>query len=409
MKAIYLDCFSGLSGNMLLGAFLAAGVPLLYLEGELQKLLGAETFRLHVSAVKRSGIAATYVEVEDISAAHAHGEHGTHDHAGQGAHSHRTMREIRNLLAASPLTDAVKERALAVFSCLAEAEGEVHGLPPEEVHFHEVGAVDSIVDIVGTALALEYLAIEKMFVSRVNTGSGYVDCAHGRMMVPAPATAALLREIPFYHNDEQRELTTPTGAAVVHALAAYANYLPAGFQPDQIAYGAGTWELVTPNVLRVYVGEYEERQTVKRYIIETNIDDMNPQNYEYVFDRLLAAGALDVWLTPIMMKKSRPAAALSVLVEEACRERCTDILFRETTSIGLRVMPVAERCEAERRTETVTTPYGAVSCKISTYKGEIVSLSAEYEDCRRLAKENDVPLKEVRQAALQEIRRRLGE
>ena len=409
MKAIYLDCFSGLSGNMLLGAFLAAGVPLSYLEGELQKLLGPETFRLHASAVKRSGIAATYVEVDDISAAHAHGEHGTHDYAGQGTHPHRTMREIRNLLAASPLTDAVKEKALAVFSCLAEAEGEVHGLPPEEVHFHEVGAVDSIVDIVGTALALEYLAIKKVFVSRVNTGSGYVDCAHGRMMVPAPATAALLREIPFYHNDEQRELTTPTGAAVVHALAAYANYLPAGFQPDQIAYGAGTWELVTPNVLRVYVGEYEERQTVKRYIIETNIDDMNPQNYEYVFDRLLAAGALDVWLTPIMMKKSRPAAALSVLVEEAGRERCTDILFRETTSIGLRVMPVAERCEAERRTETVKTPYGAVSCKISTYKGEIVSLSAEYDDCRRLAKENDVPLKEVRQAALQEIRRRLGE
>ena len=409
MKAIYLDCFSGLSGNMLLGAFLAAGVPLLYLEGELQKLLGTETFRLHASAVKRSGIAATYVEVEDISAAHAHGEHGTHDHAGQGTHPHRTMREIRNLLAASPLVEAVKEKALAVFSCLAEAEGEVHGLPPEEVHFHEVGAVDSIVDIVGTALALEYLAIKKVFVSRVNTGSGYVNCAHGRMMVPAPATAALLRGIPFYHNDEQRELTTPTGAAVVHALAAYANYLPAGFQPDQIAYGAGTWELVTPNVLRVYVGEYEERQTVKRYIIETNIDDMNPQNYEYVFDRLLAAGALDVWLTPIMMKKSRPAATLSVLVEEACRERCADILFRETTSIGLRVMPVAERCEAERRTETVTTPYGAVSCKISTYKGEIVSLSAEYEDCRRLAKENDVPLKEVRQAALQEIRRRLGE
>lgn len=409
MKAIYLDCFSGLSGNMLLGAFLAAGVPLSYLEGELQKLFGTETFRLHVSAVKRSGIAATYVEVEDISAAHAHGEHGTHDHAGQGTHPHRTMREIRNLLAASPLVEAVKEKALAVFSCLAEAEGEVHGLPPEEVHFHEVGAVDSIVDIVGTALALEYLAIEKVFVSRVNTGSGYVNCAHGRMMVPAPATAALLRGIPFYHNDEQRELTTPTGAAVVHALAAYANYLPAGFQPDQIAYGAGTWELVTPNVLRVYVGEYEERQTVKRYIIETNIDDMNPQNYEYVFDRLLAAGALDVWLTPIMMKKSRPAAALSVLVEEAGRERCADILFRETTSIGLRVMPVAERCEAERRTETVTTPYGAVSCKISTYKGEIVSLSAEYEDCRRLAKENDVPLKEVRQAALQEIRHRLGE
>lgn len=408
MKAIYLDCFSGLSGNMLLGAFLAAGVPLPFLEGELQRLLGPEAFRLHVSAVKRGGIAATHVEVEDLSAAHSHGAHDLHA-PGRGAHPHRTMGEIRDLLVSSPLSGAVKEKALAVFSCLAEVEGEVHGMPPEEVHFHEVGAVDSLVDIVGVALSLAHLQVEKVFVSRVNTGSGYVDCAHGRMMVPAPATAALLRGIPVYHNDEGCELTTPTGAAVVRALAEYASHLPVGFQPDAISYGAGTWELATPNVLRVYIGEYEARPSAKRCILETNIDDMNPENYEYVFDRLLAAGALDVWLTPIVMKKGRPAVTLSVLSDEACRERCEDILFRETTTLGLRVMKLSERREAARRTETVATIYGPVSCKIGTYQGAIVSLSAEYEDCRRLAREKGVPLKEVQQAALQEIRRRWGE
>lgn len=405
MKAIYLDCFSGLSGNMLLGAFLAAGVPLPDLEGALRTLFREETFRLHVSQVKRGGIAATYVDVEDLLAK-PHGEPEAHSH---GAHAHRGMGEIRALLAASSLADAVKETALAIFSALAAAEGEVHGQPPEEVHFHEVGAVDSLVDIVGTALSLDYLGIEKVFVSRVNTGSGYVDCAHGRMMVPAPATAALLRGIPFYHNDEGRELATPTGAAVVRALAAYAPFPPTGFSVEGIAYGAGTWELDAPNILRMYVGTYEEEPSAARYIMEANIDDMNPQDYAYVFERLFGAGALDVWLTPIFMKKGRPGATLSALVGDDCREACAEIIFRETTSIGVRVTPVKERLAAARRTMAVTTPYGAVSCKVSTYRGAVVSLSAEYEDCRRLAKEQGVPLKEVRQVALEEARHRLGE
>ncbi|MGP1470466.1 MAG: nickel pincer cofactor biosynthesis protein LarC [Schwartzia sp. (in: firmicutes)] len=408
MKALYLDCFSGLSGNMLLGAFLAAGVPLAFLEGELQKLFRREAFRIHVSRVPRCGIDATYVEVEDLSCAHDHGGHGDHDHGGQGGHPHRTMGEIRELLTSSSLKAAVQERVLAIFSRLAEAEGKVHGLPKDEVRFHEVGAVDSIVDIVGTALALDYLGIEKVFVSRVNTGSGYVDCAHGRMMVPAPATAELLRGIPFYHNEETRELTTPTGAAVVCALAEYADNLPMGFQPETIAYGAGTWALETPNVLRVYVGTYEEKVRKQRCILETNIDDMNPQNYEYVFEQLFDAGALDVWLTPIIMKKGRPAVMLSVLTDASCRARCEGILFRETTTLGLRVMPVAERLEVSRRMGTVKTMYGEVSCKISTYDGAVVSVSAEYADCRRLAKEKGVPLKVVRQAALVEMHRRLG-
>lgn len=397
MKAIYLDCFSGISGNMLLGAFLQAGTPQKYLEEELEKLLPAAEFKLNVSIVSRSGIQAPYVEVETPAG------------AAEKESASRTMAEIRRLLTDSALSDAAKKKAVAIFSCLAEAEGKIHGRPADEVHFHEIGAVDSIVDIVGVALALEYLEIEKVFTSRVNTGSGYVNCAHGRMMVPAPATAELLRGIPFYHNKEERELTTPTGAAVLHALAEYAENLPSEFQSEKIAYGAGTWELDTPNVLRVYVGEYQGKREERRYLLETNIDDMNPQDYGYVFERLLESGALDVWATPIFMKKNRPAVMLSVLVDEEYRESCADIVLQETTSIGLRVTPVERRYEAVRRTAMVTTPYGEVSCKISAYKGQIVALSAEYEDCRRLAKEQGVALKKVRRAAISELERRLGD
>ena len=396
MKAIYLDCFSGISGNMLLGAFLQAGTPQKYLEEELEKLLPAAEFKLNVSTVSRNGIQAPYVEVETPAG------------AAEKESASRTMAEIRRLLTDSALSDAVKKKAVAIFTCLAEAEGKIHGRPADEVHFHEVGAVDSIVDIVGVALALEYLEIEKVFTSRVNTGSGYVNCAHGRMMVPAPATAELLRGIPFYHNKEERELTTPTGAAVLYALAEYAENLPSEFQTEKIAYGAGTWELDTPNVLRVYVGEYQGQREERRYLLETNIDDMNPQDYGYVFERLLENGALDVWATPILMKKNRPAVMLSVLVDEEYRECCADIVLQETTSIGLRVTPIERRYEAVRRTAMVTTPYGEVSCKISAYKGQIVALSAEYEDCRRLAKEQGVALKKVRRAAISELERRLG-
>lgn len=402
MKALYLDCFSGISGNMLLGAFLVAGVPLEYLTKEMRKLLPEDDFQIKAATVKRGGIQAGHVRVEYPGL----------NEAGDGGgepRCQRTMAEIRQLLTGSALGAEVKEKALGIFSALAKAEGKIHGQPPEEVHFHEVGAIDSLVDVVGTALSLSYLEIEKVFVSRVNTGSGVVSCSHGKMMVPAPATAELLRGIPFYHHDEQRELTTPTGAAVICALAEYAENLPQDFQTEKIVYGAGDWELETPNVLRLYLGEYVDRQGKKRYLLETNIDDMNPQDYGYVYEQLLEAGALDVWTTPIFMKKNRPAVMLSVLVEEAAKDRCGDIIFQETTSIGLRVTPIEERYEAVRRTALVTTPYGEVSCKISAHKGQIVSLSAEYDDCRRLAKEHGVPLRQVRRAALRELERRLGE
>ena len=446
MKAIYLDCFAGISGNMLLGAFLQAGLPVEILTGELRKVLPPDEFSIEAEDVSKNGIRAKYVRVlvhgepaefRATAAAHGHGHchgheheqephhehehqhehahcphHAAHHHGGEGhahAHVHRTMAVIRDMIEGSSLSEAVKKTSLAIFEALAKAEGKVHGLPPDEVHFHEVGATDSIADIVGTAIALDHFGVEKVFVSRVNTGSGFLECAHGTMPVPAPATAELLAGFPFYHAADAKEMTTPTGAAVIRAMGTFAENLPGDFQPEQIAYGAGTWNLSIPNVLRMYIGDYQGRESQRLSILETNIDDMNPQDYGYVYERLLEAGALDVWTTPIFMKKNRPAVTLSVLVGEAEKEVCADLLFRETTSIGLRVVPVGERLEAARRTATVETPYGEVSCKISAYKGHIVSLSAEYEDCRRLAQEKNVPLKKVRADALAELRRRLGE
>ena len=432
MRAIYLDCFSGVSGNMLLGAFLAAGMPLETLEAELRRLPMAEEFRLKVSSVKKNGIAATYVDVELLgkghgrehahkrSCAHNHVHSCEHDHghANEGAvpahehsheHHHRTMHDVRTILERSSLSAEVKEMSLKIFGILAQAEGKVHGVRPEDVHFHEVGAVDSIVDIVGTAICLDYLEIEKIFVSRVNTGSGTVHTQHGRMMVPAPATAELLRLFPTYHEGAAKELTTPTGAAVLAALAEFSDHVPADLLTECIAYGAGTWDLELPNVVRLYIGECKSGGKRDLSLIETNIDDMDAQLFGYVSERLFALGALDVWTTPIYMKKNRPAHMLSVLLEEDKKAQCLSLLFSETTSIGMRVLHVDERVEAVRHTALVDTLHGKVRCKVSAYGGKIVSLSPEYDDCREIAVREGIPLKRVRQEALDDLRERLGE
>jgi len=427
-----LDCFSGLSGNMLLGAFLAAGMPLETLEAELRRLPMTAEFRLKVSSVKKNGIAATYVDVEllgeghehehahEHSCAHAHEHSCEHDHghANEGAvplhehsheHHHRTMRDVRAILERSSLSAEVKETSLKIFGVLAQAEGKVHGMRPEDVHFHEVGAVDSIVDIVGTAICLDYLEIEKIFVSRVNTGSGTVHTQHGLMMVPAPATAELLRLFPTYHEGAAKELTTPTGAAVLAALAEFSDHVPTDLLTECIAYGAGTWDLELPNVVRLYIGECKGGGKRDLSLIETNIDDMDAQLFGYVSERLFALGALDVWTTPIYMKKNRPANMLSVLVAEDKKAQCLSLLFSETTSIGMRVLHVDERVEAVRHTALVDTPHGKVRCKVSAYGGKIVSLSPEYDDCREIAAREGIPLKRVRQEALDDLRERLGE
>ena len=420
-KAIYLDAFSGLSGNMLLGAFLAAGMDEHVLRRELAKLPVMQECELKVSQVKKNGIAATYVDVEVHEKAAAGNAMPFHDlanddHHNHHVHHHRAMRDIRAMIEGSSLSDGAKAISLRIFKVLAEAEGHVHGVPADEVTFHEVGAADSIVDICGVAICLDVLGITEVYAGRVNVGSGFVRCAHGTMPVPAPAVAELLKDWPTYAAGAPVELTTPTGAAVVRAFANISLVRPASFRAEAIGYGAGTRDNEgLPNVLRLYLGEMEEQQKPDdgseedKYILAANIDDMTPQIYGYLFDKLLAAGALDVWVTPIYMKKNRPAHELSVLVTGAQRAICQKILFRETTTIGLRVTKVDERVECDRRVAQAETKYGTVRVKIAAYEGEIVNVQPEFEDCRACAEAHDVPWKRVREAALREIAFRLGD
>ncbi|MCR5757195.1 MAG: nickel pincer cofactor biosynthesis protein LarC [Selenomonas sp.] len=400
MRALYLDCFAGISGNMFLGAMLQAGVPLAYVEKELKKLSMAEEFELVVQDTQRKGIQSLYVDVK-LQAKEEH-------HHAEQHHTHRSMHTIREIIEKSSLNMAVKQQALAIFEEIAKAEGKVHGKPMAEVTFHEVGAVDSIVDIVGAAICLDYLEIERIFVSTLTVGSGFVNCAHGLLPVPAPAVAELLTGWQTLRGTEEKELVTPTGAGIVRALGVYSESLPRGFVTECIGYGAGSHELSIPNVLRVYLGEYNGVEESGLSIIEANIDDMNPQIYGYLYEKLLAAGALDVWTTPIFMKKNRPAQKLSVLVNEAKKSTCIGIIFAESTSIGLRIMPVEERLEAARHIAKVETKYGVVNCKVSAWNGKLCSVSPEYEDCRKLAAEKQVPLKMVQQEALQVLNERLG-
>ena len=420
MKAIYLDCFSGISGNMLLGAFLHAGVPLEYLEQELKHINLPDEYHIHAEKVNKNGIQAIHMDVElPMYTSHDHthesdhrhhvhdheqphlphlSPHDSHDHIH--SHSHRTFSDIRKMLTESKLSEAVINISLSIFDKLAEAEGKVHGLPKDEVAFHEVGAVDSIVDILGAAICMDYMGIEKVFVSRVNTGSGYVRCAHGLMMVPAPATAELLKNFPTYKAVAEKELTTPTGAAIISTLAEFRESLP--FPADKIAYGAGTMDLELPNVLRIYLGECQENRN-RKFLLETNIDDMNPQIYGYLYERLLSAGALDVWTSPIYMKKNRPANTLSLLVDENNKDACVEIVMKETSTIGIRVFQLDDRIEAQRTIEAVKTKYGDIRCKISKYSGETISISPEYEDCKEIAKRMNVPLKLVQQEAMSAV------
>lgn len=408
MKALYLDCASGISGNMFIGACLQLGVPEKYLRGELDKLNLHDEYELKVEDVVKNGIGAAYFDVELFHEHHDLPSNVHHIHHHEHHHEHRTMADIRKIIDASELSASIKNYALAIFGKIAEAEGKVHRVPSEEVHFHEVGAVDSIVDIVGCAICMDYLEIKKVFVSRINVGSGFVKCAHGLMPIPAPATAELLQGFKTYSFGAEKELTTPTGAAIVNTLAESSVDLPDDFVSEKIGYGAGTLNLDIPNVLRIYLGEYggqPARQLVK---LETNIDDMNPQIFSWLYEKLFAAGALDVWTTPIFMKKNRPAQMLSVLLESHKQAACIKIIFEETTTIGLRIINVDQRIEAVRKIAKVQTSYGEVQCKVSAYDGKIVSITPEYEDCRRLAAEKNVPLKSVWQEALTKQQQRLG-
>lgn len=414
MKALYLDCPSGISGNMFLGACIQLGVPEKFLRQELDKLNLSKEYVLEISDAVKNGIGAAYANVvfsrdvqnfepnETIKHEHNGIHHHHHEH-----HEHRNLTHIRHIIEDSSLSDSVKSTALKIFTGIAAAEGKVHRKPADEVHFHEVGAVDSIVDIVGCAICLEYLGVEKIFVGRINVGSGFVKCAHGLMPVPAPATAELLQKFKTYNYEVGKELTTPTGAAIVAALAEFSANLPEEFVSERIGYGAGSHDLPIPNVLRVYLGEYSGQAERKLVKLETNIDDMNPQIYGWLYGKLFKAGALDVWTQNIYMKKNRPAQMLSVLVDSEHQADCAKIIFEETTTLGLRVVEV-ERIEATRKMAKVETSYGEVQCKVSAYDGKIVSITPEYEDCRRLAEEKNVPLKLIWQEALATQQARLS-
>ena len=432
-RVLYLDCFSGASGDMIAGALLDAGVPFDVLAGVVGSL-GLDGVSVGSERVDRSGIGAAKFRVTvDGEAAdagvneHAHGhdrahghDHGHaegHDHAHQhghghehdhnhehahdhGRHHHRGLKEINDIVARSSLSPAGRERASRLFRRLAEVEAGIHQVPVETVHLHEVGAVDSIVDVVAAVCALEWLAPDRVVASPLNVGSGTVTCEHGELPVPAPATAELLVGVPTYAQGPPAELVTPTGALIVTEYAdAYGPAPP--MRVERIGYGAGDRNPAgRPNVLRALVGEGTGTGAFERVVVlECQIDDMNPQLYGALMDRLAAAGALDVFYAPIQMKKNRPGTLVTVVAPPGRREALSDILFRESTTIGLRVTET-ERERLDREAVAVETPIGSIRIKVARRDGAIRNAAPEFEDCARLAAERRLSIKEVQAIAV---------
>lgn len=396
MRNAYFDCFSGISGNMVIGAFLDAGMPLEVLKEALNKLHFDDDYELILKRVNKLGISASYFNVH---LPHHH-EHN-HDHKGHyHHHEHRNLHDITKIIDNSTLDEPVKKLSLKIFNRLGQAEAKVHNCSVEEIHFHEVGAVDAIIDIVGSALGINYFGINKVYSSPLHVGKGMVKCAHGLMPIPAPATAELLRNAKIYSADVEKELATPTGAAIITTLTDEFLPLPA-FTPETISYGAGTWDLPIPNVLRLFLGKCEhkawERDTAT--IIETTIDDMNPEFYGYVMDKLFRAGAADVYMTPIYMKKNRPGILLTVVCTTTDYKPLLDIIFSQTTTLGVRIQ-YAERQKLLRAVEKIETPYGPISLKIGKEGDVIKNIAPEWEECRKIAQESGIPVKKIFMSAL---------
>ncbi len=423
MRIAYLDCFSGISGDMFLGALVDAGVSPKLLEDTVAALdIGA---RLEISRVTRGGISATKVDVyangeKDLPRevfwerhGHDHGhshEHHDHDHG-------RGLTEIRAIIHKAAIRSTAKATAIRIFEALGEAEAEIHGTSVEQVHFHEVGAVDAMVDIVCAAVGAESLAVEEWVCSPLNVGGGTVQCAHGTLPVPAPATLKLLQDAPVYSSGPQVELVTPTGAAIVKTLSARFAPFPA-MKIEKAGYGAGTREFPEhPNLLRLTIGEALPADSASTSqstssnalndritVLEANLDDLSPQVLAYAMERLLAEGALDVFSVPVQMKKSRPGALLTVLAKMEDANRLTKLIFAETTTLGVRRRE-EQRETLARRWETVDTTWGPVRIKIASMNGTVSNYAPEYEDCRALAEAQQVPLRTVMQEAIQQYLR----
>jgi pyridinium-3,5-bisthiocarboxylic acid mononucleotide nickel chelatase len=420
-NTIVFDAFNGVSGDMILGALIDLGMPVEHLEKEL-KCLDLTGFRLSAERVERQGLSGInfQVESESTSAHHHHHHHeeekgGGHSHARHeaGHDSHRTWRRIRRLIEDSRLTAETRERALSIFARLAEAEARVHRTSVEDVHFHEVGALDSIVDIVGACIGFEYFDIREFYASPLNLGGGTVTFSHGTWPVPAPATAELVRGFPVRLSGIEAELTTPTGAAVVTTLVAPDRMIP-DLRIAGSGFGAGDREIAgIPNMLRLMLGERacdsgarpsppRDLKGEKTVLLEANIDDMEAELFGYVMESALERGALDVFFTPIQMKKNRPGLLLSVLCRPEDRDRLADLVFRETTTLGLRVAEV-DRWVIDRQSVDIETRFGRVKCKISRYGERRVTASPEYEELRRLARETGLPMREIRLRVMRDI------
>ncbi|MGB3298158.1 MAG: nickel pincer cofactor biosynthesis protein LarC [Phormidesmis sp.] len=416
MKTLaYLDCPTGISGDMCLGALIHAGVPLSYLEKQLAQLGIQNEFQLRAELVLRNQQAATKVHVElqnhdhhsHESHSHESHSHESHSYESHSAHGGRRLPEIETLICQANLPKRVESWSLAVFRLLAKAEAAVHDIPPEQVHFHEVGATDAIVDIVGTCLGLDWLKIDELICSPLPTGGGTVRCEHGLLPVPVPAVLSMMTsaQIPVYSNGIEKELVTPTGCAIAATLAQSFGP-PPQFTLQTVGLGAGNRELAVPNILRLWIGTVDEVTPEKPYIetiveLQTQLDDISPQAIAYTFDRLFAKGAVEVFTQPIVMKKSRLGTLLTVLCPESAIAECEALLFQETTTLGIR-QTRQQRSVLTREMIRVTTAYGDISIKVarSHSDGKVLNIQPEYEDCAKVAKLRNVPWHQVHQAAM---------
>lgn len=390
-RVLYLDCFSGASGDMLIGALLDAGLPFDLLRGALGSLAIDDECAVSVERVSRSGVGAAQFIVTETA-------------ADAGSHRHRHLPGITKLVDRSALSVDAKARANRLFRRLAETEASIHQMPVEKVHLHEVGALDSIVDIVGGVFGLEWFGAERIVASPLNVGSGTVVCEHGTLPVPAPATAALLKGVPVYAAGSPGEKLTPTGALLVTEFADEYGVMPS-MRIERIGYGAGSRDPKDyPNVLRVLVGDTDTPSLSNRItVVECEIDDMNPQIFGVLMDRLYNAGAVDVFYTAVQMKKNRPGTHVTVLVPPGRREAVSTALFRDSTTIGLRYSEVA-RDTLSRELVSVSTRFGDVRCKVARRDGAVTNVAPEFDDCVRLADQHGVPVKDVQAAGIQAYR-----
>jgi len=388
MKIAYFDCFSGISGDMTVGALLDAGLKIETLEKELNKL-GLSGYQLEVNKVVKKGISATQFKVKIK-------EEGVE----------RRFKDILDILEKSKLDEEIKKETEKIFFNIAQAESKIHRKDIDKIHFHEIGGLDSIIDITSAVIGIKTLGIEEIHSSALPVGKGFVKCAHGVIPVPAPATLELLKNIPIYSGGIESEMITPTGAGIIGTLAKSFGERPL-MKIERIGYGAGEKEFTIPNLLRVSIGEkilkvenlkdgYVSDEAI---LIETNIDDMNPEFYDYIMDQLFSQGALDVFLTPIQMKKNRPAHMLSIIVYEQNLKEILEVLFSESTTLGIRIREI-KRLRLAQQNFIAETKYGKIKVKVGMFKGEIKNIAPEYEDCKKIAKQHKVPLKEVYDEAM---------